>query len=139
MASANLELVRSIIAPWEKGDHSSVDWAAPQIEFVVADGPAPGSWTGVAGMARAFRDYIDVWEDARVATDEFRELDGERILVLVGRIGRGKTSGLEFTGMMRTQGAIVFDVQGSIVSRLVLYFDRERACADLGLSQEGDP
>ena len=32
MASANLELVRSIITPWEKGDHSSVDWAAPQTE-----------------------------------------------------------------------------------------------------------
>jgi hypothetical protein len=27
--------------------------------------------------------------------DEYRELDGERVLVLLGRRGRGKASGLE--------------------------------------------
>lgn len=43
MASANVELVRSIYAAWEHGDFSSTEWACPEIEFVVADGLHPGS------------------------------------------------------------------------------------------------
>jgi hypothetical protein len=58
MASAHLELVRSIIAAHEPGDFSSVEWAHPEIEYVIADGPAPGRWTGVAGMIEGARDAL---------------------------------------------------------------------------------
>jgi len=46
MASANVELVRSIFAAWERADFTSVEWADPAIEFVMADGPEPGNWLG---------------------------------------------------------------------------------------------
>ena len=49
--SANLDLVRSIFADWERWDFISTEWAPPEIEFVFADGPALGRWHGVAGMA----------------------------------------------------------------------------------------
>jgi hypothetical protein len=38
MASANVELVRSIYAAWERSDLSSVEWAHPEIAFVRVDG-----------------------------------------------------------------------------------------------------
>jgi ketosteroid isomerase-like protein len=135
VASANLELVRSLYAAWQRGDWSSAEWAHPEIEFVIADGPAPGSWTGVAGMVEGFRGVLTAWEDWRAEADEYRELNGERVLVLVHLSGRGKTSGLE-VGQIGTKGANLFHLRGGKVTRLVIYFDHERALADLGLAPE---
>ena len=135
MASANLDLVRSIFAAWERADYSSIEWAHPEIEFVIVEGPTPGTWTGVAGMAEGWRDVLSAWDDPRPEVDEYRELDGERLLVLFRHIGRGKTSGLEI-GKTGAKGASVVHVRDGKVTRLVHYFERERAFADLGLSSE---
>jgi ketosteroid isomerase-like protein len=136
--SANLDLVRSIYAGWERGDFfSSVEWAHPKIEFVARDGPEPGCSTGSAAMVEAWRDVMSAWEGLRPQMDECRELDDERVLVLFYYSGRGKTSGLEL-GEMRTRGANVFHVREGKVIRLVLYWDRDRALADLGLAAEGE-
>jgi hypothetical protein len=40
MASANLDLARSIHTAWARGDFSSAEWTDPEIENVLADGPA---------------------------------------------------------------------------------------------------
>jgi ketosteroid isomerase-like protein len=137
MSSANLDLVRSIFAAWERGDYSSADWADPEIEFVVADGPDPGSWKGLPAIAEWLRDRLRTIEDFRIAVDEARELDSERVLVLVRASGRWKRSGLEL-GQMRTEGVNLFHVRGGKVTRFVRYLDRERALAELGLAPEGD-
>jgi ketosteroid isomerase-like protein len=65
MASANLDLVRSIYADWERGDYST-EWAHPEIEFVIAAGPDPGNWTGLAAIAQAVRDRLAAWEEHRL-------------------------------------------------------------------------
>jgi ketosteroid isomerase-like protein len=135
MASANVDLVRSIYAAWERGDFSSTEWAHPEIEYVIADGPEPGSWTGLAGMAEAMRSILSAWEEFRGEAEEYRELDDERVLVLTRRSGRGKTSGLEL-GKMRAKGAQLFHVRGGKVTRFVTYWEGEGALADLGLAAE---
>jgi ketosteroid isomerase-like protein len=133
MSRENVDLVRSIYAAWERGDFSSTEWAHPEIEFVTADGPAPGTW-GLAGIAEGWRDVLGAWEEFRVAADEYRELDSERVLVLHHLSARGKTSGLELE-QMQTTGANLFHVRGGKVTRNVFYFDCERALADVGLSE----
>jgi ketosteroid isomerase-like protein len=134
MSRENVDLVRSIYAAWERGDFSSAGWASPQIEYVVADGPTPGTSTGLGGMAKAMRDFLSAWEGFRVEADEYRALDDERVLVLVHRAGRGKTSGLELGHMHG--GAILFHVSGGRVTRLVVYQNRERAFAEVGIPPE---
>ena len=134
MSQENVELVRSLYATWERGDFSSVEWAHPEIEYVIADGPDPGSWRGVAGMAEAFRVLVSVRGEFRVEADGYRELDDERVLVHVHWSGRGKTSGLEL-GQIRANGVHLFHVRGGKVTRFVFYWNRERALADLGLSE----
>jgi ketosteroid isomerase-like protein len=135
--SANLDLVRSIFADWERGDFSSADWADPAIEWVAADGPVTGTRTGMAGLAEEAHDVLGAWEDVRVKADEYRELDDERVLVLVRLFGRGKTSGLELEPL-QTAGAWLVEVHDGKVTKLVRYFDRDRAFADLGVPSEGD-
>jgi ketosteroid isomerase-like protein len=83
------------------------------------------------------REQMSAWEGFRFAADEYREIDDERVLVLVRRGGRGKVSGLELE-QLRTHGAHVLHVRDGKVTRFVVYNDRERALANLGLAPEGD-
>jgi ketosteroid isomerase-like protein len=136
-ASANLDLVRSIISAHERGDYSSAKWADPEIEFVIADGPSPGRWAGLAGMAEGLRDWLSAWEGFRSEASDYRQIDDGRVLVLARFHGHGKTGGLD-VAEMGTKAASLYHVRGGAVTRLVLYWDRERAFADLGLAPEGD-
>ena len=134
--SENLDLVRSIYADWERGDFSRADWADPDIEFAVADGPAPGSWVGRHEMAQAWRDVLVAWGNWQVKAEEFRELDSERVLVLVGASARGKTSGIRLDAVRGSvTGANLFQVRCDKVTRLVVYFQSDRVLADLGLEE----
>jgi hypothetical protein len=126
--------VRSIRAGWDRGEFTSVTWAHPEIELVFVDGPSPGSWTGLAGLSEARRDFLSTWEDFRTEAYEYRELDGERVLVFARLSGRGKTSGLEI-GEMQAIGVNLFHLRDGKVTRLVLYMDRNRALADLGITE----
>jgi ketosteroid isomerase-like protein len=132
--SENLDLVRSICADWERGEWGSADWAHPEIEHVIADGPTPTSRAGLAAVARGLRDFLDTWEDFRIAAEAYRELDHERVLVLVRFSGRGKTSGMEI-GQVQAEAANLFHVRSGKVTRFVLYWSRDRALADLGLAE----
>jgi SnoaL-like domain len=137
VASANVNLVKSIYSAWEVGDWSSSEWAHPEIEFVLTGGPVDGSWTGLAGMAEGFRGYLNAWKDFRVEADDYRELDDERVLVLVRMSGRGKTSGLEL-GELGEQAANLFYVRDGKVVRLIVYSNREQAAVELGLPSQAD-
>jgi ketosteroid isomerase-like protein len=134
MSQQNVEVVRSIYAAWERGDFTSAEWAHPEIEYVEADGPAPGCSTGLAGMAETFRDWLSTWQEWRVEAEEYRELDGERVLVLFHFSARGKTSGLEL-GQIGTKGASLFHLRDGKVTRLVQYLDRERGLEAAGLRE----
>jgi ketosteroid isomerase-like protein len=126
VASTNVEFVRSIYADWERGDWSSAAWADPEIEFAGADGPDPFTVTGVDKVGEAWAEFLGMWEEYRVEAEEFLELEGDRVLVLVRLLGRGKASGLE-VGHVPTEAANLLHIRNGRVTRLVLYWDRERA------------
>lgn len=133
VTSTNLDLVRSLYTAWERGDfRRPTDWAHPAIEFVSADGPTPGKWTGRDGLVKGWRDFLGAWEQFRIVVDEYRELDNERVLALVSFSGQGKGSGLELA-QFRSQGAALFHLHSGKVTRFVFWLERARALADLGL------
>ena len=133
--SANLDLVRSIYAGWERGDFSSVEWADQQIEFVIADGLGPGGSKGIAGMAATWGGFLSAWDKLRTQAEEYREIDSGRVLVMVTHGGRGKASGLE-VAEIREGGANLFHIRDGKVTRLVVYPNRDQALADLGLTPD---
>jgi ketosteroid isomerase-like protein len=132
--SENLDLVRSILADWHQANFRSVSWAHPQIEYILIGGPEPGKWDGLAAMTASVRGFMSAWEDYGITAEDLRELDDERVLALVRLSGRGKASGLEIAET-DAQGAEVWHVRDGTVTRLVMYWDRERALADLGLAE----
>jgi len=135
--SANLDLVHSIYADWERGNFSSVGWADPEIEYVEAEmGRFPRTSShGVIGLAEAARARLEVLEDVRELAEEYRELDDGRVLVLNLTRGRWKRSGIEL-GVSKSRpwvGAHLFHIRDGKVTKLVVYGSRDSAVADLGL------
>jgi len=129
-----VDLVRSIYADLERGDIGRVfqtasEWTHPEFELAIADGPLAGSFSGVAEAEESVYAMLGTWEEFRFEAEEYRELDDERVLVLEQRRGRGKGSGVE----TRTKAAGVVHFRDGKASRLVMYWEREHALADLGL------
>ena len=132
--SENLDLVRSIYADWERGEVGRAEWAHPEIEYVFADGPDRGAWTGLAEMAENFRAWLGLWEGFRLTADEYRQSGAEKVVVLDHYSGHGKTSGLDLE-QLQAKGAWVFHIRDGKVMRMIRYLDRDRALADLGLEE----
>ncbi len=133
MSSANLDVVRSIYEATARGDFSAAEWADPDIELDLVDGPSPGHWVGVAGLVEAFSSILSAWDRFRIEADEIRELDGERVLALDRYEGTAKSSGVQLADV-QAQGATLFHVRHSKVTKIVIYWERETGLADLGLA-----
>ncbi len=86
-------------------------------------------------MAEGWRVFQSAWEGLRPQATEFREIDEERVLVLVRFEGRAKASGVQL-GQMRSSNASVHHIKDGKVVKLMLYWDSNRALADLGLAAE---
>jgi len=99
---------------------------------VIADLPSAGSWRGLAEAGRAWTDFLAAWQGHRVSIDEYRLLEDGRVLTLGRFTAHGRASGVDLDELT-TRGANVFTLRGEKVVKLVVYFDREHALADLGL------
>jgi ketosteroid isomerase-like protein len=128
----NTAVVRAILGARERGDLSSLEWTDPEIEFVFADGPEPGSHLGRAAMEELFRSWLGAFADFRISAEDVIELDSERVLALTSVRGHGKTSGVDLA-RTPTKAAHLFELRAGKVSRMVVYFDRDRALAELAV------
>ncbi|HEX7609859.1 MAG TPA: nuclear transport factor 2 family protein, partial [Solirubrobacteraceae bacterium] len=133
--SENVDLVRSVYADWERGEFSrAIEWAHPEIEWVRFGGDGAGAWTGLEALTEATAELLGGWQQVRAEAEEYRDLGDERVLVLTRWSGRDSAgSDVE---LLR---ANLFRVREGKVVRLIFYWDRERALADLGLTGADSP
>jgi len=130
MTSANLTLVQSIYADWEQGDFTQTPrWADERIEWARFGGDGAGAWTGHEAIHEAVGELLDSFDDVRALADHYEDVDDERVLVLTRWSGRERGTGSDVE-LLR---ANLFRVRDGRVVRLIFYWDRNRALADLGL------
>jgi ketosteroid isomerase-like protein len=135
VASENLELARSIWAHWEKGDFSATHWADPEIEFVEADLPDGAARVGIHAMNEAWTDFLRNWHEFSTHPEEYIELDEERVAVLAAFSGRGKHSGMNVRDA-EMKGVLVFHIRDEKVTKMVMYYNRERGLEELGRAED---
>ena len=131
--SANLDLVRSIYADWQRGTSVRSRGRIPRSNLC---------GLAVFSVARAAQDSREWQRDPATSCTHVRmsgprrrssrELDDERVLVLSQLSARGKTSGLD-VGQVTTSAASLFHIRDGKVTPLISYMDRADALADLGL------
>lgn len=133
MSSQNLDVVRSIYAAWEHGDFSDASWADPNIAFCIDDGVSTTRVVGLAEMAKAWANFLRDWEQWTAHVEEYRELGGGRVLVVLTAHGRGKSSGVELE-RFNVASANIFQLREGKVTKLDVYLDPERALSEMGVA-----
>jgi hypothetical protein len=83
-------------------------------------------------MAERWREFLSIWERYIAEPLEYREIDSERVLVVLRHRGRAITSGIEIEQALSEAVALFHVHQGNVV-RLTIYGQRENAFIDLGL------
>jgi hypothetical protein len=113
--SSNLDRVRSIDADWERGDFfRSVDWADPKIEFVIADWPDAGTWSGLTGMTEGTREFLRTWENFSLEPDEYRELDDGRYWLAYASMGAAKRAASSSSKRPRRDGERAYSSSAAV-------------------------
>ena len=130
MSEENVEIVRSIVADWARGDYSSVDWADREIEFI--DPLDKVETRGLDELRRRWREFLGAWEHFATKPERFIDVGDDRVLVLIRFQARGRTSGFQTTEF---PGGQLFTLREGKVVRLVLYSTPAEALEAAGVSE----
>ena len=134
MARENVEVVRSWIEAWNRGDYATaVEFVHPEIEVQVAGGfTTDGTYRGLEGLGTFLQDFWGDFEDRHTALDQFIT-SGDDVLYAAHAYGRGRLSGVEVE-LHHWQVATVRE--GKVV-RWGLFKTKREAFEAVGLREEG--
>ena len=130
MSQENIEIVRSIVAGWARGDYTSIDWADPEIEYAAPDTPV--ATRGVEALGRRWKEFLLAWERFATTPERFIDAGDDRVLVLVRFDGRGRASSIPAAEFF---GAQLFTLREGKVVRLAVFLDRQAALEAAGLRE----
>ena len=133
MSQENVEVVRGAVAAWDRGDRQAA--LAYLDDDVVIDATRrhfnPMTYVGRAGVRQMGSDMDEVWADFRMEVLELIDA-GDRVVLVVHAVGRGKASGVE----IEMPGAQVMTIRdGRIVRWVIGYADRHQALEAAGLRE----
>ncbi len=129
MSEENVEVVRRMYEAYLRGDtEAALACLHPEVVVDVSRRVGGRVAHGHDGAIATVIDWAEVWDEYSEKINEIRGL-GSRVLVVVTHRGRGKGSGIEAVA----QRALLFQVEGSLVTRAVGYRSREDALEAAGL------
>jgi ketosteroid isomerase-like protein len=130
MSETNVEIVKGIFEAWSRGDFTSADWAHPAIEFSIP-GPDPYVHHGIESAARAWAEFLEVFEDLSIVGESFHAA-GDKVVVEQTFRGKGKGSGIPID---ETPGAAVLTLRNGKVIRFQGFVTLDEALASAGLDK----
>ena|SRR5256885_15922918 len=134
MSQENVELARAQYERWNDEDFDAwITGFDPEVQYVSsvsASLDGRGEFHGHEGMRRFVKSYFEAWEWFRLQPVEYIEA-GERIVVVLRTIGRGRWSGVEVEGEV----AHVWTFRGRSATRHQSFASRDEALEAAGLSE----
>ena len=129
MSQENVELVRTALAGWARGDfRAGSDLFDADFEWKQrSDAVEPGSRRG-ASIATGLSQLFEVWEDYRIEAEEYVDA-GDRIVVVGRARGTARASGMELDHNL----FFVWTALDGKIVRLELFRDRAEALEAVGL------
>jgi uncharacterized protein (TIGR02246 family) len=128
-----VELVESAFAAWNRRDvRGFAEHVAEDVRWVEVSGRPESEGRELSGRERmraSLESLLEVWESYRIELERVEDL-GDRVLLIVREIGRGRASGVEIESLW---GYLVAVGDGLIV-RVEAYRDAEEALRASGLS-----
>jgi ketosteroid isomerase-like protein len=135
MSQENVDLVRALLARWERGDYDTAEAIDPEVEFTRTGGGSDvlGYLTkshGIEGLWGALGAWTEERSDVRVQAESFIEV-GEQVLVLARHRAVGKRSGVP----MNRLDAWVFSIGDGRIVRRDACWNPDEAKRALGLKE----
>ncbi|HKH41933.1 MAG TPA: nuclear transport factor 2 family protein [Solirubrobacterales bacterium] len=123
-----LEKLKALYEAWAHGDYSgSSDIFDPKMKMETFGMGEPMRADSYEGFVDAMREWLSAWErPITIEAEEFVEA-GDRVLVLITWIGRGKGSGAQ----IESRGAHLWTFRDGLVVHYGVYRDRDEARAAL--------
>lgn len=130
MTFENTRVVREMLEAWNRRDaDAALEFLAPDAveDWSRSIGPMEGVFDGHAEIREHWMLFWDVFETIRLVPEEFIEA-GDRVIVphLVEARGRGGVT-------TQARGALVYDLEGGLLTRSTIYQDRAEALAAVGV------
>ena len=134
MGQRNVELVRSSLDGWNRGDvdawlraaHRDIEWISEVVTRV--EGPE-AVYRGTAEMRRYWEEWHSVW-DLTIEVSEIRDL-GDTVLALARIRARGDASGID----LERPVAYVFEFHQGLARKVRAYLDPQQALEAVGLAE----
>lgn len=125
--SEPLEKLKTLYEEWARGDYSRSDIFDPRMKMETFGMGEPMRADSYEGFVEAMRAWLSAWErPITIEAEEFIE-SGDRVLVLITWIGRGRGSGAQ----VESPGAHLWTFRDGLVVDYGVYRDRDEARAAL--------
>jgi ketosteroid isomerase-like protein len=137
VSQENVQVVRDVMARRERARESGkppshTDLIAPDFEIDLSRRVFnPAVYRGMDGLARLNDEIRDVWEEFRVAPEQFIDA-GDRVVVIETIHSRGRGSGVEFD---TRRSATIWTLRAGQVTRVRIGFDPREALQAVGLQE----
>jgi ketosteroid isomerase-like protein len=121
------EKLEALYEEWGRGDYSRSDIFDPEMKMETFGMGEPMRADSYEGFVEVMRRWLSAWERPITITAEEFIQNGDRILVLINWVGRGKGSGAQ----IESPGAHLWTFRDGLVVDYGVYRDRDEARAAL--------